>query len=220
MHKFSPMARDYKWYVVWVGVEPGVYDSWEECKLQTTNYPGARYKSFNNKEDAVAAYRGNPAEQMGILRAIANQETNRQVNYAAFPDIIVDSIAVDASCLGNPGVMEYQGVSVSTGEVLFRKGPYRGGTNNIGEFIGIVHALAALKKQGKDTTIYSDSVTAISWVRKRACLTKLARTPENAQVFGILERAIDWIRNNEYPNRILKWNTKEWGEIPADFGRK
>ena len=132
------MANKYKWYVVWVGTNPGICESWEECKLRVQNYPNAKYKSYNTKEEAIKAYRGNPLDEMGVLRAIANAPTQK-VNYEAFPEIDMNSIAVDAACSGNPGVMEYQGVDVQTGETLFRKGPFRQGTNNIGEFLALVH---------------------------------------------------------------------------------
>ena len=46
-----------KWYVVWVGTEPGVCDTWTECQLRTKGYPGARYKSFDNQQDAIEAWR-------------------------------------------------------------------------------------------------------------------------------------------------------------------
>lgn len=214
------MAKDYKWYVVWVGYAPGIYNSWEECKLQINNYPGAKYKSYDSLEKATEAYRGDPAEQMGILRAIANHQQAPVINYEAFPEIDINAIAVDASCMGNPGTMEYQGVWVKTGEVAFRKGPFKQATNNIGEFLAIIHALALLKQKGSNITIYSDSRTAISWVRNRACKTTLKRTKENAPVFEIFDRAKKWMLSNEYNNRIIKWDTEKWGEIPADFGRK
>ena len=102
-----------KWYVVWVGNNPGIYETWEDCKLQVENFPGARYKAFKTREDAIMALRGDNESEMGILRSIANANRH-MVNYEAFPDIIVDSIAVDAACSGNPGVMEYRGVSVRT----------------------------------------------------------------------------------------------------------
>jgi ribonuclease HI len=35
-----------------------------------------------------------------------------------------------------------------------------------------------------------------------------------------MERAEKWLLSNEFSNEILKWETKAWGEIPADFGRK
>ncbi len=94
------------------------------------------------------------------------------------------------------------------------------GTNNIGEFIAIVHGLALLKKKGFDMPIYSDSANAISWVRQKKCKTKLPLTPETEELFLLIERAEKWLQGNTYTTRILKSETKEWGEIPADFGRK
>lgn len=214
------MANDFKWYVVWVGREVGVFNSWEDCQEQVENFPGAKYKSFTNKEDATAAFRGNYQDHIGIIKSIAKNLVPKKVNYAAIPDIIVDSLAVDASCQGNPGLMEYRGVYVKTGEEVFRVGPFTGGTNNIGEFLALIHGLALLKEKGSNMTIYSDSRTAISWLRNRKCKTTLTPTKENAKVFELLNRGIKWMETNEFSNRIIKWDTDNWGEIPADFGRK
>ena len=46
-----------KYYVVWEGRAPGVYDSWEECEEQTKGFPGARYRSYKSQDDAVHAFR-------------------------------------------------------------------------------------------------------------------------------------------------------------------
>ncbi len=209
-----------KFYVVWAGYSPGIYDSWEECKAQVTGFPDARYKSFSSLEEATDAYRGDPSEHMGLLRAIASHQP-MVVNYEVIPEIIVDSIAVDAACAKNPGLMEYQGVNVRTGEKIFKVGPLDDGTNNVGEFLAIVHALALLKKQGDGhTPIYSDSRTAQAWVRDRRCKTTLKPTAKNAKIIELIRRADFWLANNTWSNRIIKWNTEEWGEIPADFGRK
>ena len=94
------------------------------------------------------------------------------------------------------------------------------GTNNIGEFLAIVHGLALLKQKGFDMPIYSDSATAISWVKQKKCKTKLPRTQETEDLFIVIERAEKWLNENKYTTRIIKWETKKWGEIPADFGRK
>lgn len=214
------MASDNrKWYVVWQGTEPGVCDSWAECELRVKGYPGARYKAFATQEEAVEAFRNDPGE-MEILRAIA-RAPREFVNYSAIPDIVIDSIAVDGACSGNPGLMEYRGVDVPTGVELFRQGPFPDATNNIGEFLAIVHALALFHNQGNDhTAIYSDSKTALAWIRNKQCRTKLARTAANAHLFEIISRAERWLANNTWRNALLKWNTSEWGEIPADFGRK
>ena len=214
------MASDKrKWCVVWQGTEPGICDSWAECELRVKGFPGARYKAYPTQEAAVEAFRNDP-EEMEIFRAIA-RAPREFVNYEAIPDIVRDSIAVDGACSGNPGIMEYRGVDVPTGVELFRQGPFPDATNNIGEFLAIVHALALFTKQGNNhTAIYSDSKTALSWIRAKQCRTKLARTEANAHLFEIIGRAERWLANNVWTNALLKWNTAEWGEIPADFGRK
>jgi ribonuclease HI len=98
---------------------------------------------------------------------------------------------------------------------------YEEATNNIGEFLAIVHALALYKRDGKELNIvYSDSLNAISWVMQKKCKTKLQKNDKNKVVFEHIQRAINWLNNNEYAAKILKWNTVAWGEIPADYGRK
>lgn len=212
------MARR-KFYVVWAGHSSGIYDSWEECKAQVEGFPGARYKSFNTQEEATEAYRNDPDDYI-ILQKIASHRP-QVVNYEAFPEIVLDSIAVDAACSKNPGPVEYRGVNVRTGETIFHVGPLEDGTNNIGEFLAIVHALALLKKSGNTTTpIYSDSRTAQAWVRNRQSKTTLQPTPRNGRILEMLRRANAWLASNTPANRIIKWETERWGEIPADFGRK
>ena len=212
------MARR-KFYVVCAGHISGIYDSWEECKAQVEGFPGARYKSFNTQEEATEAYRNDPDDYI-ILQKIASHRP-QVVNYEAFPEIVLDSIAVDAACSKNPGPAEYRGVNVRTGETIFHVGPLEDGTNNIGEFLAIVHALALLKKSGNTTTpIYSDSRTAQAWVRNRQSKTTLQPTPRNGRILDMLRRANAWLATNTPANRIIKWETERWGEIPADFGRK
>ena len=213
------MAKRGKYYVVWEGVEPGVYDSWEEAQEQVTNYPGAKYKSFHTQEEAIAAYRNGSSENLDILVNLVSRQA-RIVDYSAFPEIELEAMAVDASCLGNPGVMEYQGVDVMTGAKIFRVGPFQDATNNIGEYLAIVHALAMTAQQGIARNIYSDSITAIAWVRNRRAKTKIRPTPRNAKVIELIARADNWLQTHTWQNKILKWNTEVWGEIPADFGRK
>lgn len=208
-----------KWYVVWRGTEPGVCDSWAECEARVKGYPGARYKSYKTQEEAVRAFRAgdDPGE---VLRAIARGPA-MHINYEAFPEIVQDSIAVDGACSGNPGTMEYRGVDVMTGAELFHQGPFADATNNVGEFLALVHALAFFHNTGNThTAIYSDSRTAMAWVRDRKCKTKLTRTTRNERLFAIIARAEVWLANHNPPNRIIKWQTDQWGEIPADFGRK
>ncbi|MCQ2288985.1 MAG: ribonuclease H family protein [Muribaculaceae bacterium] len=210
-----------KWYVVWRGTEPGVCDSWAECEARVKGFPDARYKSFDNQEDAIMAFRNGGEDPMALLRAIAKHSPVKHINYDAIPEIAKDSIAVDGACSGNPGLMEYRGVDVMTGAEIFHQGPYPDGTNNIGEFLALVHALAFFAQRNRpQTVIYSDSRTAMAWVRNRKCNSKLERTERNAHLFELVARAEHWLNTHTPINRIVKWDTKQWGEIPADFGRK
>lgn len=207
-----------KFYVVWEGVTPGIYTSWTECQLQIKGYDGAKFKSFDTREEAEHAIATSPYVYIG--KNAPKKSENEKKNSEILPAAVIDnSLAVDAACSGNPGPMEYRGVHIASRQEIFHFGPMKG-TNNIGEFLAIVHGLALLKQKGFDMPIYSDSVNAISWVRQKKCKTKLPRTEETEQLFLLIERAEKWLKENTYTTRIMKWETKEWGEIPADFGRK
>ena len=252
-----------KYYVVWKGYAPGVYDSWEEAEIQVSGYPDASYRSFKTQEAAIEAFREG-FDHEGLVKDIAKQvaqkaqegasiqvdntpksgtQTNerkltpigiRNVKSGSDTSVVpketvaggtaanyfLDALAVDAACSGNPGPMEYRGVIVRTGQEIFRIGPLEGGTNNIGEFLAIVHGLALQEKQGTRLPIYSDSVNAQLWIRQGICKTKLEENETNAPVFDMIRRAENWLRTHTFRLPIYKWETKLWGEIPADFGRK
>jgi ribonuclease HI len=231
-----------KYYVVWNGPSPGVYSSWEACQEAVSGVSGAKYKSFKSQAEAEDAFEmgeeayeeaktcddrtsnnssksgnsGNPGSSCDISKPI-----RPAYNPAKLPaEAIREAIAVDAACSGNPGAMEYRGVYLADGKEIFHYGPVHG-TNNIGEFLAIVHGLALLKQKGLDNMpIYSDSVNAQLWVRKHHCKTTLVRNDQTEKLYQMIERAEAWLRNNTYKNPIIKWQTDKWGEIPADFGRK
>jgi len=204
-----------KYYVVWHGHHPGIYSSWEDCSAQVKNFQNAVYKSFETKAEAENAYRQSPVFKKKAPSAPTLKTTRRTTK------IIFESISVDAACSGNPGVMEYRGVWTGDKSEIFHYGPAKDGTNNIGEFLALVHALALLhKKNDPSTPIYSDSKTAIAWIRKKKANTQLKPTRNNAELFEMIRRAEKWLKENEWKNPILKWETEIWGEIPADFGRK
>ena len=207
------MAKQ-KFYVVWQGRKPGIYTSWKECEAQVSGFENARYKAFDSMVEAEKAFSDNPWKYFNIKK-----KEPEQISFS-LNQIIKESVAVDAACSGNPGKMEYRGVCVATGEEIFHFGPLEGGTNNIGEFLGIVHALALLKQQNNAIPVYSDSTNAIKWVKKKKCNTKLKPTNENKYLFELISRAEKWLTENDYLNPIIKWETDKWGEIPADFGRK
>lgn len=213
------MARR-KFYVVWEGRVPGIYDKWEDAFEQVDGYEGAKYKGFDDQEAATAAFRGNPKDHIGLIAKIARQQVRNQ-EAARQQNVRNEGIAVDGASSGNPGPIEYRGVRLRDGKEIFHVGPLQGGTNNIAEYLALVHALALLDKyQRYDIPIYSDSRTAQSWVRQRKCKTKVEWNRSNEPLRAILERANTWLENHTPQNPILKWDTENWGEIPADFGRK
>jgi len=220
------MAKQ-KFYVVWDGAEDGVYTSWEACQQAVSGYSGAKYKAFKTEEEAEEAFEMGWDEYKKLEESKNSEEkedaqpsTLNSKPLALPSSAINDSIAVDAACSGNPGKMEYRGVYLKTGKEIFHYGPVWG-TNNIGEFLAIVHGLALLKQKGLHSMpIYSDSVNAQLWVKRKKCKTTLERNEKTEALFQLIARAETWLHNNTYQNPIIKWPTEEWGEIPADFNRK
>lgn len=212
------MAKKKKFYVVWQGHDPGIYDSWAACQVQIKGYPNAKYKSFSSKAEAEAAFEAGYDASL----ASASGSTKSKPSFISpdtHPEIIWDSISVDAACSGNPGIMEYQGVHTQDKSQIFYQ-KFQLGTNNIGEFLAIVHALALYHKTDPNRSIYTDSKTAMGWVARKKCNTKLERSAKTAKLYQVITRAESWLKSNRYSNPILKWDTDNWGEIPADFGRK
>ena len=221
------MAKDKKYYVIFKGHNPGVYDDWNDAKEQIGGFSNPVYKGYGSPSEAAEAYRKfcRNADNGDLGKFLAEASLRSlpkpgQPDYMTNPEVDLDAWAVDASCLGNPGKMEYQGVELMTGRTIFRIGPFEDATNNIGEFLAIVHAMALMSREGKFHNIYSDSVSGMSWVRNRKIKTQLQQTSNNAKVFELMARALTWLHTHQFPAKVLKWQTDRWGEIPADFGRK
>ncbi len=207
--------RKPKYYVVWKGREPGIYTSWAECQAQVKGFPGAEFKSFPTREMAEAAWQSTYAEYKG------KDVNGQQWLFAPNPPLL-PSLCVDAACSGSPGPLEYQGVLLPEQQRVFHRGPYPDGTNNVGEFLALVHALAWLDAQGDaKMPVYTDSRVAWLWVRAGRCQTRLPQTSANAPLFALIARAERWLKAHpQAAERIHKWDTQAWGEIPADFNRK
>ena len=211
------MAKKEKFYVVWFGNPAGIFGSWKECKRSIEGVKGAQYKSFLTFAEAKTAYNKEYADYKG---KITKKNTLSAADLAKIGEPNLYSIAVDAASSGNPGIMEYRGVDTQTHKQLFHQGPFQQGTNNVGEFLALVHGLAFLKQKQSDRMLYTDSRIAMGWVKKKKCNTKLKQTAKNQKIFELITRAEAWLKNNPYTTKIVKWETKAWGEIPADFGRK
>ena len=207
-----------KYYVIWKGKKTGVFSSWDKVKKLVQGYEGAKYKSFVSKEEATKAIKKKYSDYQG---SNSKKTALSDADKARFGVPIKNSLTVDAACSGNPGKMEYRGVLHHNNQEVFKVGPFKNGTNNIGEFLALVHGISLLKKKGLHSLpIYSDSKIAMSWVKKKTCRTTITFDTNNSDLLTLIHRAEKWLKENSFSNPILKWETKAWGEIPADFGRK
>jgi len=203
-----------KFYVVWKGRKQGIFTSWEECEKQVKGFVGAEYKAFGTRKEAESAFQAKYEAFKGKSSSLGKWKE-------ADEHPILPSLSVDAACKGSPGKMEYRGVDTESGREIFRVGPFPDGTNNVGEFLAIVHALTWLVKHKKEMPVYSDSENAIAWVNTGFCKTNLKHTGKNALIFAMIRSAENWLAEYELDDdAVLKWQTKEWGENPADYGRK
>lgn len=206
------MKKAKYWYVVWMGRETGVFESWDDCKKQVIGYTDAKYMKFLSKAEAEEAF-SNTSEKY-IVKNVKHHTSSLSIGQSS---PLQESICVDAACSVEKQIMEYRGVYFKDAKVIFHKGPFEGASNNIGEFLAIVHAFSYMKKAGIKYPVYSDSKTAIGWVEKKIVNTKIE---PSKIIIELIERALTWLQNNTEQYVLLKWDTKSWGEIPADFGRK
>jgi len=215
------MAKQ-KYYVVWKGRHSGVFKTWKACSAQVSSFTGAEFKSFDSLEAAESAYRGAYAEFVG--KKTAGNPSISSAGQCQWKTALIKpslpSISVDAACSGVPGPVEWRGVHTESGAEIFKAGPFPDGTNNVGEFLAIVAGLRWLQEEKLNWPLYSDSKNAILWVEIKTCRTKMEHTRRNAALFEMIVEAQAWLVENSYSNLILKWETEDWGENPADFGRK
>jgi ribonuclease HI len=190
-----------KFYVVWKGRNTGIFNSWDECKAQIDGFPGAKFKSFPTRIAAENALNNNTEQEPS--------------------GFIKESICVDAAWNTETKDLEFQAVNTPDKTLIFHRGPMKDGTINIGEYLAIVLALEYCRKHHLEhLPIYSDSNTAIKWVKDKKTNTRVTPTSDNQTLLHHLQIATELLHKHNYINPLLKWNTKEWGENPADFGRK
>jgi len=212
-----------KYYVVRRGRQPGIFSTWAEASAQVNGFPNAQFKSFATRAEAETALKYG-WERVATERVATEPGSVairwRQSRLLGIEPPVTPSYCADAACAGNPGQLEYRAVHTETGEILLARGPFPEGTNNIGEFLGVVETLQFLRARGDAAPVYSDSENALLWLKQKKCKTQLPRAERNAELFARIDDAERWLRENDFPNKILKWRTDEWGENPADYGRK
>jgi ribonuclease HI len=203
-----------KYYVVWKGHKPGIYSSWGECEKQVKGFAAAQFKAFESLKEAQAAYQSQ-------YEAFKGKPASHGKWREASTKPLLPSICVDAACSGSPGKVEYRGVFTESEEEIFRVGPFPDGTNNVGEFLAIVHALTWLAKHEKEMPVYSDSENGIAWVYTGQCRTKLKHTERNALLFAMIHSAENWLSENELLDEaVLEMGYGFVGREPRGFWEK
>lgn len=126
-----------------------------------------------------------------------------------------EGIAVDAAHSTKNRKTEFRGVDLHTGKILFYS-DLGNQTINIGEFLAIVEAVKyIIDNDFTPKVIFSDSTTAISWFNnKRTASGKRNAKLMKAEIY--LRAMAYWVDEI----KIVKWDNRSWGEIPADFGNK
>lgn len=207
-----------KFYVVFRGLHPGVYATWDECRVNVSGFPRASFASFKNEAEARQAF------AVGDLSKCKEEAERLKKELWMHSEPMVGGVClvVDAACSGFPGPVEFRGVLLPSMAEAFKFGPYAGGSNNIGEFLAIVTGFRWLRERGMSIPVFSDSRCAIGWVMSDdgKCNTGAEPPPILAKEIESAER---WLRGPwaaAYKKLLRKWDTESWGEIPADFGRK
>lgn len=219
-------SNNSKFYVVWSGRNIGIFDNWQDCLDSVKQYKGAIYKAYRTKEEAQAAFMQDPKLAINSSKpkkeaSNTSKTANKKTNKEASAHVPTTGIAVDGAASGNPGPSEYQAIDLATGEVFFKVPPFMA-TNNIVEFLAIVHAMALLMQKNRTDTIYSDSKIAIKWINTGKCATTIPCNEKFSQAHQLIERAEKWLslHPKEMRPQLVKWETDSWGENPADYGRK
>lgn len=131
-----------KFYAVRKGKTPGLFDTWESCKNSTDGYPGAEYKSFSTKEEALQYLSGD-------VSAVNIENENRE---ESLPDGII--AYVDGSFDKKIGRYSFGCVFLTpNGEVIKKSGngdnPESLLLRNVaGEMLGAMSALQWCVKNG------------------------------------------------------------------------
>lgn len=215
-----PKEKRAKFYVVFKGRKPGVYKTWDECQRNTAGYPGASFSSFTSETEAYQAFAvGDLAEWKKKARGLQDERWSH-----APPMRNGTFLVVDAACSGYPGPVEFRGVLMPGRAEAFKFGPYQAGSNNIGEYLAIITGFRWLHERSMNIPVYSDSKVAIGWVLGEGiCKTNMTKDQMGSVLQREVESAERWLRGPwapTYKKLLHRWDTEEWGEIPADFNRK
>ncbi len=168
-----------KFYVVWQGRQTGIFTDWDTCKKQVDAFPAAKYKSFKTRQEAEAAFSGNPtpAASKSAGSPVKKKSTRQTVKTYTAAEIAAmpldTKIYTDGGCDPNPG-QAGSGIAVYRNDVVDELwyGLYEpNGTNNTAELNALHQALImAADEVNKDRSvaIFCDSKYSIQCVTQWA----------------------------------------------------
>jgi len=129
---------------------------------------------------------------------------------------------VDASTIiTNSGPSEYRCIDIKTKEIIFST-KIGFASNNMAEFLALMQALILSDSLKVSTTIFIDSWIAIAWFKNKRCYSRITLDDRTRDVYELIAECIDWLKKNKHRklNTVILWQTRQWGQIPADYNRK
>jgi ribonuclease HI len=157
-----------KFYVVWAGRKTGVFTEWATTQAQVDKFPGAKFKSFATRAEAVQAFETGAPRPTGRRPASEKRSAPRLEVHTASVGL---QIYCDGACEPNPG-------NAGSGIAVYRDGSVvqlwyglynPNGTNNTAELNALHQALLiaeAACAEGQTAQILCDSTYAINCVSK------------------------------------------------------
>jgi ribonuclease HI len=214
----------------------------QTTKAPPSSPPTARARDVLPENVVVVRTRPGPPRHRAVTRVQTEARTcaNEQIPSIARPpspsafeaiddaEYHVPCLVVDAACNNSRnGMGEYRGLWILTDKrrvAAFMSGPFRPTTNNVMEFMAAVEGLQLIhRQQVPRCVVYTDSRVALSWVNNMEikALTKDTLAKINMPLLEKVAMAECWLAKHKDMKRLLrKWDTRRWGEIPADYGRK
>lgn len=205
--KFKIMKNN-KYYVVWKGINTGVYDNWNDCKKQVNGFSGALHKSFESLDEAEKAFEEYSESPNSTSTSIPPSPYS------------IKSFIVNGNCQDTFGEISYRwkisGSTSNAKEINLAMI----GTKNIADFIAIVYLIKLSQKVKLNLPIYTNSKTAKNWILNKKCNHHLFVSKKTEAVLAVIKETEDWLSNNAVENEILFWDSVAWGKFPLVNRRK
>ena len=141
------------WYAVKSGRKTGLFTSWDDCKLQVIGYPGASYKGFFTKEEAM--------EFLGDVTDKKVKALKDELRVAVYVDgsyipTIPDTFSFGVVFIHHGTVETYAEKIIDAEEAQMR--------NVAGEIHGAVFAMGKCLEKGiSEINLYYDYVGIEKW---------------------------------------------------------